>query len=181
MNIIRRIFCCQRYYSSGVYRLKLENDKIYIGKSNDIEKRIWCHVNDNGSVWTKKYPVIERLPLLSSFTHSRFWELEETLENMYAHGIDNVRGSMFSRIKLTNEDKIKAARLYCEMYDLCLNCGSKDHYISKCPNRPGSVEPWVHKFGGKLTDNIRRCDNCSVDINHKPNYHRYCEGCYSLS
>ena len=53
--------------------------------------------------------------------------LEETLENMYAYGIDNVRGSMFSRIKLTNEDKIKAARLYCEMYDLCLNCGSKDH------------------------------------------------------
>ena len=38
MNILRRIFCCQRYYSSGVYRLQLEVDKIYVGKSNDIEK-----------------------------------------------------------------------------------------------------------------------------------------------
>ena len=180
MNIIRRLFCCRRYYSSGVYRLQLSRDKYYIGKSNNIEKRIFYHKQDNGSLWTKKYSVIERLSLLTDKTNSKFWELEETLENMYLYGIDNVRGSMFSRIKLTNDEKIKAAKLYCEMYDLCLNCGSKDHYISNCPHPSGYVEPWVHKFGGKLSDNIRRCDNCSIDINHKPTYHRYCEGCYAI-
>ena len=57
----------------------------------------------------EKILVLQRLPLLSYSKNSRFWELEETLENMYIHGIDNVRGSMFSRIKLTNDDKIKAA------------------------------------------------------------------------
>ena len=61
MNILRRIFCCQRYYSSGVYRLQLEKDKIYVGKSKNIVRRIWCHVNDNGSVWTKTYEDVEKL------------------------------------------------------------------------------------------------------------------------
>ena len=32
MNIIRRLFCCRRHYSSGVYRLQLSRDKYYIGK-----------------------------------------------------------------------------------------------------------------------------------------------------
>ena len=177
MNILKRIFCCKRFYTSGVYRLQLQNDKIYIGKSNNIERRIWCHKNDNGSYWTKKHIFLKRLPLLTEYSDSKFGELEETLENMYLHGIDNVRGSMFSRIILTNDDKIKAARLYCEMYDLCLNCGSNEHFITKCKNK--IVEPWVNIFGGKLSDNIRRCEKCSVDINLKPKYHKYCAGCFS--
>ena len=64
--------------------------------------------------------------------NGKFWELEETLENMYLYGINNVRGSMFTKFTLSREDKIKAAQLYCEMYDLCRKCGSDKHYIYNC-------------------------------------------------
>ena len=45
---------------------------------------------------------------------------------------------------LTRDDKIKAAQLYCEMYDLCRRCGSDKHYITKCDQ--DHMESWVEKF-----------------------------------
>tara|TARA_B110000027_G_C15930518_1_gene216713 strand:- start:72 stop:605 length:534 start_codon:yes stop_codon:yes gene_type:complete len=176
MNFLKRIFCCKRNYSSGVYRLQLSDNKYYIGKSHEIERRIWCHLHDNGSAWTKKYNVIERLPLLTYCKDSKLWELEETLENINLFGIDNVRGSMFSRIILSNEEKINAGQLYCEMYDLCIKCGSNKHYVKDCVS--DCEKSWVDKFGGKLTDNIRKCYNCSKEINDKPNHYKYCNDCY---
>ena len=49
MNFIRRLFSCSRdkYTNNGVYKLKLSDNKYYIGKSTNIERRIWCHDNDN--------------------------------------------------------------------------------------------------------------------------------------
>jgi len=176
MNFLRRILCCKRNYSSGVYRLKLSDNKYYIGKSHEIERRIWCHLHDNGSAWTKKHNVIERLPLLTDSKDSKLWELEETLENIYLFGIDNVRGSMFSRIILSNEEKIKSGQLYCEMYDLCTKCGSNKHYVKDCVS--DCEESWVDKFGGKLTD-IRKCYKCFKEITDKPNYYKYCNDCYN--
>ena len=84
MNFIRRLFSCSRdkYINHGVYKLKLSENKYYIGKSTNIERRIWCHANDNGSYWTKKYYVVNREPLLKNNNNSKFWELEETLENI---------------------------------------------------------------------------------------------------
>ena len=177
MNCLKRILCCKKKQLKGVYRLQLTNNKYYIGKSDNIEKRIWCHMNDNGSYWTRKYKVIKRLQPITDVTNSKFWELEETLENINKHGIDNVRGSMFSKITLNREDRIKASQLYCEMNDLCRKCGSKDHFLSQC--KQNYVEPWVHKFGGELDLHNRKCQSCSKDINNKPNYFKYCEGCFS--
>ena len=177
MNFLRRILCCKKIYSSGVYRLQLSDNKYYIGKSYEIERRIWCHLHNNGSAWTRKYDVIERLPLLTDCKDSKLWELEETLENMNQFGIDNVRGSMFSKIILSNEEKINAGKLYCEMYDLCRKCGSGNHFITYCKN--DKMEPWVQKFGGNLIESKRRCHKCFKDINNLPSYYRYCNECYT--
>jgi len=175
MNFISR--CFKRCYKTSVYRLKLSNDKIYVGRTNDINKRIYNHMNGNGSAWTRKYKYLDRLSTIT-YSDSPFWELEETLENMYVYGVDNVRGSMFTKINLTRKDKIEAAQLYCEMYNLCRRCGSSDHYITNC--KSNEVEPWVKKFGGELDINVRKCQRCYKDISHKPDYYKYCEGCFSL-
>ena len=181
MNFIRRLFSCSRdkYINHGVYKLKLSENKYYIGKSTDIDRRIWCHENDNGSYWTKKYHFLNREPLLTdNNNNSKFWELEETLENICLYGINNVRGSMFTKMSLLREDKIKAAQLYCEMYDLCRKCGSDSHFITHCNQK--HMEPWVEQFGGELDLNSRKCKKCFKDINHKPEYYKYCEGCFTL-
>ncbi len=38
-----------------IYVLKLENNKYYIGKTDNPEIRLNSHFNFNGSEWTKKY------------------------------------------------------------------------------------------------------------------------------
>ena len=176
MKIIKRLFNCSRFSNSGVYRLLLSDGKIYIGKSNNIENRINSHKNNTGAAWTKRYNFIKRLPTITNKTDSLFWELEETLENIQQFGINNVRGSMLCKISLSREDKISAAQLYCEMYDLCKRCGSNNHYITNC--NQNYTEPWVHKFGGELDLYSRKCKNCFKDISHRPDYHRYCENCF---
>ena len=114
-NFIRRWFCYgTREKIGGVYTLKLQDDKYYVGKSDDIEKRIWIHSNDCGSVWTKNHKVIKRIPNITE-DRGKLGELIETLESIKLYGIDNVRGSMFTKIYLSESDKIKAAELYCEM------------------------------------------------------------------
>ena len=40
MNTIRRLLGCSRYPNIGIYRLLLEDNKIYIGKSNNIENKV---------------------------------------------------------------------------------------------------------------------------------------------
>ena len=175
-NVIKRIFCCSK--NNGVYRLLLKNNKIYIGKSTNIEKRISKHFKNKGSYWTRKFNVIKRLCTLTTYTNNPFWELQETLENMNKYGIDNVRGSMFSKYNLDRNEKILAAQLYCEMNDLCKKCGSPDHFITQCKAK--TVEPWVLKFGGELDINQRKCQKCFKNINDKPDYYKYCEGCFSM-
>jgi hypothetical protein len=174
-NCIKRFFrCCRKYDKSDIYTLRLEDNKYYVGKSDDIKNRIKLHRTNKGSYWTKKYPVIEQVPNITS-DNGPFRELIETLECINMYGIDNVRGSMFTQLNLSLSDKIKAAELYCEMYDLCRKCGSNKHYITKCKNN--SVEPWVLKFGGRI-QGPRCCLNCSENIDNLPNYCKYCYKCY---
>ena len=183
IKLFKKLFyCCKKnkLYNNGVYKLKLQYNKYYIGKSDNINRRIWCHENGNGSFWTKNHPVLYRESLLTNYTNdTKLWELEETLENMYLYGINNVRGSMFTKYSLSREDKIIAALLYCEMHDLCRKCGSDKHYIHNC--NQNYLEPWVEKFGGELDINTRKCIKCFKNINDKPKYFKLCEECFSNS
>jgi hypothetical protein len=174
-NCIKRLFRCgRRIKSSDIYTLKLENNKYYVGKSNDIENRVILHKNNRGSYWTTKYPVIKQISNLT-YDKGPFRELIETLECIKIYGIENVRGSMFTQINLTEKDKLKASELYCEMYDLCRNCGSNKHFINSCKNN--KVELWVLKFGGKI-QGTRDCIKCNINIDDLPKYFKYCRKCY---
>ena len=174
-RLLKKI-CCSRDKISGVYTLKLQDNKYYVGKSDDIDRRIWIHKHERGSAWTKKYNVIEKISNITD-GEGKLGELIETLECMKLYGIKNVRGSMFTRLYLSISDKIKAAELYCEMYDLCRKCGSENHFITYCKN--DKMEPWVQNFGGNLIDSNRKCYKCFKDINNLPGYYRYCNECYT--
>ena len=50
-----------------IYALKLENNKYYIGKTNNPSFRIESHFNTEGSFWTKKYKPIQVLELIPNF------------------------------------------------------------------------------------------------------------------
>tara|TARA_B100000035_G_C20997918_1_gene553398 strand:+ start:334 stop:846 length:513 start_codon:yes stop_codon:yes gene_type:complete len=164
----------KRYYSTNlVYILKLNNNKYYIGKTNNLNKRIQQHQNNTGASWTKNNKIKDILKFKNKY---KFLELEKTLEYMHKYGIDNVRGSMFTKYNLSIDDKITAAKLYCELNDLCRKCGSKNHFVKQCLNE--KVEPWVHRFGGKLEDE-RRCFICNKPLTNSE-YNIYCEDCYHI-
>tara|TARA_B100000212_G_C27216830_1_gene465486 strand:- start:8 stop:457 length:450 start_codon:yes stop_codon:yes gene_type:complete len=133
-----------------VYVLKLHNNKYYVGESTNIDKRIDKHFNNKGSFWTRKYPPLEILkPIIPHQNH--FWELTETLHQMNIHGIDNVRGSLFTKEIITKSEKIMAAQLFCELNNYCRKCGRKDHFINQC-NYDNTIS-WVNNFGGNLNFN----------------------------
>tara|TARA_B100001094_G_scaffold91385_1_gene87370 strand:- start:766 stop:1317 length:552 start_codon:yes stop_codon:yes gene_type:complete len=177
MKCFKRFFCCSARKNKGVYVLKLTNNKYYIGESNDIDKRVWVHMNKAGSAWTKKYDVLKREETITN-PQDAFWELNETLEQMKLHGIDNVRGSMFTNpYELSMNEKISAAQLVCEKYNLCRKCGGSDHFITQC--KGNEMADWVSNFGGQLEiTNKKECIICQTDISTKPSNYRYCNKCF---
>ena len=186
-----------------VYVLELQGGKYYVGQTENLEKRLDQHAEACGSVWTKKYPPIEVYAPHVSYQEC-FWELSETLEAMEEFGIDNVRGSMFTQCRaLTEDEKIHAAQLYCEMHEYCRKCGGEGHTVGRC--RSKKMDPWVYKFGGKLQREPdkksgyskakpkakpkpkqsyrpkRQCMLCANSLVGMPGNHTMCRSCYRLN
>lgn len=170
---------CKKKKIPEVYVLLLENNKFYVGESINKKKRIQSHEGGRGSAWTRQNKVVNDIPPITNKQES-FWELKETLERFRLHGIDNVRGSMFtSTYPLKQYDKIMAAQLYCELKGLCRKCGGEGHFIGNC--KTTEMAEWVQNFGGKLNfdiDTTRKCNKCSKDISNNPSYFKYCTECY---
>ena len=161
----------------GIYALELQDNKYYVGESSDVERRVWVHENGQGSAWTKKYEVLKQVELFDD-ENVDFTELKQTLLMMREYGIDNVRGSLFtSPFPLSHYEKVMAAQLYCELYDLCRKCGGGDHFITQCKN--DTPKEWVNQFGGKLSQEKNRvCLECNKDISSLPCNFRYCCICF---
>lgn len=129
----------------GVYVLKTKDNFYYVGKSNDIDSRIAEHAQGVGAsclagrgVWEE---IIPFTPNQGSDHES--WERSETLHRMMMHGIDNVRGWMFTSPSLTETERNAAFRQICEKFDLCRRCGRRDHFADACSTNDRS--PWAGK------------------------------------
>jgi len=81
----------------SIYILKCEQDKWYVGKSANVNKRFEQHVNGKGAKWTELHkPIsIELTMELKSDTH----EDEVTIEYMEKYGIKNVRGGKYCNVE----------------------------------------------------------------------------------
>lgn len=116
---------------SFVYVLKLENGKYYIGKTNDLPRRLNEHISGNGSAWTAKHKYICVEDVIKST--SQFDEDNYVKEYMMKYGIDNVRGGAYSNITLDDEQKILLIREFRGILNLCLQCGDPNHFVQNCP------------------------------------------------
>jgi predicted GIY-YIG superfamily endonuclease len=105
----------------GVYVLQLENNCIYVGKSNqNVDARVKEHFTSGGSAFTKKFkPISQLMPLTQPTSDLESYERAETLEQMWVNGIKNVRGWQYTKLYMTEFEYESVFRQMCERKDLC--------------------------------------------------------------
>ena len=98
-RLSKALFVQKKY---AIYVLECENDKYYVGCTQNIQRRIKEHMsNRGGSSWTRIHKplrvqkVYRRIP--SAYYLGK--EAQVTAELMLAHGINNVRGAMFAETR----------------------------------------------------------------------------------
>lgn len=84
---------------SYVYVLKLQNDKYYVGQTNNPTSRIKYHFDGHGSSWTALHRPVE---IISVEQGGKELEKLRTLQMMRRHGWANVRGYAWCQIELVN-------------------------------------------------------------------------------
>lgn len=89
------------HVDSGVYVLRLEGGKYYVGSSEDIHRRLSNH----SSEWTKRYNPIEVVDTFPAYTGLKDLEREVTLMYMKEHGWENVRGAGWTKVDMKRPPK----------------------------------------------------------------------------
>jgi predicted GIY-YIG superfamily endonuclease len=115
---------------TNIYVLKLQGNKYYVGKSNDVNGRYQQHMGGQGSAWTKKYKPISLVESRNGV--SPFEEDKVVKEYMAKYGINNVRGGAYVTEKL---DEVQEYALQKELWaasNCCTQCGRKGHFVKKC-------------------------------------------------
>jgi len=126
----------------GVYVLQRSNGMIYVGKSHNIQERLKQHSDGQGALCAKGK--FRRLPPLTQPCEDlEAWERSEVLARMRKHGIQKVRGWMYTTPDLSETEFEHAFRQVCERFDLCRRCGIKGHFISKCNSMVVNKPAWA--------------------------------------
>jgi hypothetical protein len=116
--------------TTNIYILKLEHNKWYIGKTDNIEKRFEDHLQGNGSQWTKKYKPISIEKILKNA--SPYDEDKYTIEYMGIYGINNVRGGIYVTESLDIQTRAEINKKIWGATDCCIRCGRKGHFVNSC-------------------------------------------------
>ena len=116
---------------TNIYILQLINNKYYIGKTNNPQKRLLNHFQRQGSAWTKKYKPIRIEKVINNADD--FDEDKWTIKYMKLYGIENVRGGSFCSIQLSESNKQTLQQMITGSGDCCYKCGQRGHFIQKCP------------------------------------------------
>ena len=142
-----------------IYILQLEDNKFYIGKTENPQFRLNNHFNFNGSAWTKKYKplnVMKLIPNCNNFDEDRY-----TKEYMSKKGINNVRGGTYCKIKLDNDEIELLKKEINGANDCCYICGSNQHFATNCDNNYDNII--VDKLTKQLNSLLieqERCFRC---------------------
>lgn len=121
-----------------IYILELENNKYYVGRTSNLQKRLSQHFSGSGgSRWTKLHKPIKLLK--SRDNCNSFDEDKYTLMFIDKYGVDNVRGGSFSQITLPKETKKFIKKLIDNANDKCFICGG-NHFANRCINKTETVD-----------------------------------------
>ena len=99
----RNIYSTNINQPTYIYKLNLENEKKYIGKTTNINQRMNQHFTGKGSKVTKKYVPIDGE--IIDKCHGYFSNnIEQKHTNKYIkkHGYNNVRGGKYVNSKTLN-------------------------------------------------------------------------------
>ena len=97
-----------------IYILKLEDNKYYIGKTDNPDFRLEQHIASKGSTWTSIYKPLELIDLIANcddYDEDKYIRIY-----MDKYGIDNVRGGSFVQLNFDDENR----RLLTKMQPLQL-------------------------------------------------------------
>lgn len=113
-----------------IYILKCQEEKYYVGKSTNINKRLKQHFKNKGSMWTRLYKPLQIYEIRRNCDD--FDEEKITLQYMKKFGINNVRGGSYTRLHLSKYELNHLIRLIRSSEDRCFVCGSQDHFAKHC-------------------------------------------------
>jgi predicted GIY-YIG superfamily endonuclease len=116
-------------FDSVIYILRLEGGKYYVGKSSNAPRRFNDHFKGRGARWTKLNKPIQVEDIIENKT--LFTEDNVTKQLMLKYGIDNVRGGVYARPKLSECDIHCLKKELWALQNLCFLCGGK-HFMNRC-------------------------------------------------
>jgi predicted GIY-YIG superfamily endonuclease len=142
-----------------IYVLACEQDKYYVGSTDNLEQRLIAHRDGHGSAWTKKYPPLGCLSTKPKT--SIFDEDNTTKELMIKYSIENVRGGSYVQCILS------AAQIECLSIELssacntCFKCKQQGHYIKNCPMlKNNNIKNNIKLYCIKCHRNNHNVENC---------------------
>lgn len=141
-----------KYKEMGIYVLKLENNKYYVGRSENVQERIEAHIQGYGSEFTKRYKVKKVIEIIE--TEDMFEEDKVTKRYMSKYGIDHVRGGSYTTIELSKETKQFLRKEIYGGTNRCYQCGLEGHYIKDCLQNENKKEE-EKKEDIKVVDLVR--------------------------
>ena len=158
---------------TNIYILKLENNKYYVGKTDDLEKRKEAHINGTASSWTKKYKPIsveKIIPNASPFDEDKY-----TIEYMDKYGIDNVRGGVYVTEALDGLQRYTIKKQLWGANDCCTQCGRKGHFVKNCKATTDVNGENIYEEKPKI---LYQCDYCEKEYEDESEckkHERFCK------
>ena len=112
-----------------LYVLELEQHKYYIGKtSRPVNERIFEHIDNNGSEWTKKYKALNLIEIVNNI--DKYDEDKYVKKYMDTYGINNVRGGSYVSIDLPDYQIKSLEAELCTSNNKCFRCLYIGHLLN---------------------------------------------------